>query len=1314
MQLKPPIELAVQGPRGLGQMFTVVPTLSGVGAMLLMMTSGGSGGGSRMWIAAIVFGVSLVGVVVGVVAGSGRRAQLDHLRREYLRHLGQSRRVVERSAQEQLAALRWRHPEPSGLWSLVPAGRLWECRADDPDFLHARVSVGTLNSAARLVRPEMKPLEDLEPLSAIALGRFLRAHSRVSGLPIAIDVKAFDRIQVRGAAEGATALVRAVVCQLAAFHSPAELRVAAVVSDKRREQWDWLKWLPHALHPGDLDAAGPVRLVVESLSALEELLVEDLAGREGHGGVLLPHTVVIVDGGDAPSTALLRRRPMSGVTRIDLSGVLVRDAGKVLSLQVAADGSLNRLQDDVATPQGAADGLSRTAASAVARQISPFRLVEQDGPVMASAVSSDLPAMLGIGDLEALDTRVTWRARSDRDRLRIPIGLTPEGELLFLDLKESAHHGMGPHGILIGGTGSGKSELLRTIVTALAATHSPTDLNFVLVDFKGGATFAGMEVLQHTSATITNLASELALVERMSDAVLGELDRRQEVLRKKVNGVADYASRYDYERARRQGAQLAPLPSLMIICDEFTELLKARPEFLDIFIKIGAIGRALGVHLLLATQKMEEGRLRGLDSYLGYRIGLRTDKPEDSRAVLGSPIANELPGEGGHGYLKPDATSLLRFRGGYISGPFRRPRALATPSEVASAGQHVVRYESAPVSAPQPAADPGLGGEPGFESAGAEPAVDQQITVYEMFLRRLRGQGQPAHAVWLPPLVTPPTLDGLLGGLAVDPRRGLCAATGGNLVIPIGIEDRPKEQRNDPLLLNLDGVGGNVLIVGGPQSGKTNLVRTMVAALALTHTPQEVQVFCLDFGGGGLLPLRDLPHVSGVAGRRDIDAVRRTVDEVTAIIDEREAVFAERGIDSMATWRRLRASGEVSDDPFGDVFLFVDGWFVLRDQFEAQEAAITELAGRGFNFGIHVIVTALRYVDVRAGLRELLPKRLELRLGDPTDSEIDRRVAPNVPLDRPGRGLAAGPYHYLTALPRVDGDQRADTVGDGLADLVARVGAAWTGPVARRVRMLPAVLPVAELHQAVDKTMTGTPIGINERRLAPVLLDSGQDPHLLIFGDSGCGKTNLLRHLIRETTERNQRDPRLSNTRAPRTAKLVVIDIKRSLLEFAQDQYMLRYLTSVGDIPGAVADLAEIMEERLPPADVTPTQLRDRSWWRGSAVHLVVDDYDLVAPGSLSPLAPLTRYLQQGADIGFHVTLARRASGGGRAVGEALVNQMRLMESPTLLMSGNPDELPFIGKLRNGPLPAGRARFTSRAGGTQLIQTVWREPQELL
>ena len=1302
-------ELVLESPPELSEPTTnyarylmVLPMLAGAGAMAFMFSMGGRGmGGSLGYVVGGLFGVSMLGMVlISMATGGGQKTQERNAeRRDYLRHLAQARRRTRRAAAQQREATRWRHPDPDALWSVAASRRLWERRTTDDDFGDLRVAVGPQQLAVQVVTPETKPLEDLEPMSAIALRRFVRAQSTVPDLPIAVSLRAFSRIVLRGGRETQLDLVRAMLCQAATFHAPDDLRMVVVTDPARRREWDWVKWLPHALHPRQVDAGGAVRLVFSDLAEAEDSLAEELTGRGRHhpdGAPLTtdPHVLVVLDGGEVSPTCQLAGTGLQGTTVLDLSGVVPRDAGHwLLCLDLTPD-TVTRHGPDADTGLGRPDRLSREQAAGLARQVAPFRLSsgqhsgDEGAPLSRGA---ELPDLLGIGDAGALDPAASWRSRSRRDQLRVPLGLDPDGNVVELDVKEAAQQGTGPHGLCIGATGSGKSELLRTVVAALAATHSSDELNFVLVDFKGGATFASLDALPHTSAVITNLADELPLVDRMRDALSGELTRRQEVLR----AAGNYVSRHEYDKARAAGEPLAPMPSLLIICDEFSELLSAKPDFIELFVMIGRLGRSLGVHLLLASQRLEEGKLRGLDTHLSYRIGLRTFSAAESRTVLGVNDAYELPNAPGHGYLKTDTQTLLRFRAAYVSGPYRRRGQVTRPQAVVQ--RQVSRYGVDYLAPPEPVSEPVPVIEP-------EPVDEgKQQTMLDVIVDRLRGQGTPAHQVWLPPLAEPPSLDELLPPLSADPRYGLCPVdwpARGQLRVPVGVVDRPYEQRRDPMMVELAGAGGNVVIVGGPQSGKSTILRSMLAALALTHTPREVQFFCLDFGGGALRSLDGLPHLSGVAGRRDTEAVRRTVAEVAAILDAREARFAELGIDSMASYRRHRASGQAADDPFGDVFLVVDGWGTLREDYEELEPTITNLAARGLGFGVHVVVTAARWAELRTNLRDLFGTRLELRLGDPSESEIDRRAAGNVPEKSPGRGLTRDKRHFLSAVSRVDGQHGVDDLAGATADLVARVREAWPGEPAPPVRRLPRILPVADLWRAIAPGDDGIPIGLNESQLAPVLLDLATEPHLTVFGDAECGKTNLLRLIARAITHRY----------TPDEARLVIADYRRGLLGAVEGDHLLEYAPSGQALSSCLAEVREALRNRLPGPDVTPAQLRERSWWRGPDLYLLVDDYDLVVTGMENPLSALMELLPQARDIGLHVVLTRRCGGLSRALYEPVLQRLRELDVPGLLMSGNRQEGQIFGSLRPGPQPPGRGILVRRRDGQQLIQTAWTEP----
>ena len=741
-----PPEIPPETGRRWQQAVMVLPMLGGSVAMAMMMGNGR--GGAMSYVVGGLFGVSSLAMLATSFGanGSPKKAEMMAARREYLRHLANLRKRVRQTAAAQRVGLFYRHPDPSRLWSTAASHRVWERRTSDPDFAVVRVGVGPQTLATPLIPPVTRPLEDLEPMTAGALRRFLDAYSVVPDLPVAVSLRGFARVFLRGPEADARALTRAVLTQLAVFHAPDDLIIAVCAGPDRRAMWEWVKWLPHNLHPSRVDALGQVRLVASSGEDLEKLLEDVIGNRPRFHPTAVPgsgpHVVIVLDGAHLRGATQLDDG-IAGVTVLDLDEQPPRLLDRsLLVLEVQPAGprpALHTYGMEHAADVGSPDRLTEEEAEAVPRRLAPLRLAatsrSADTPL---AAEMGLGELLGIADLDTFSVAQSWLPRPNRDRLRVPIGVGADGSAIELDLKESAQDGMGPHGLLIGATGSGKSELLRTLVLALAATHSSETLNFVLIDFKGGATFSSLDRLPHTAAVITNLADELPLVDRMVDAIDGELLRRQELLRRSGN----FASLRDYEKARVGGSALPVLPSLLVICDEFSELLSAKPDFIDLFVQIGRLGRSLGVHLLLASQRLEEGRLRGLDTHLSYRVGLRTFSALESRAVLGVPDAYELPRSPGHGYLKFGTEPLIRFKAAYVSGPYRRPGHRRPGVRGDDAEPQVLSYSTHYVPAPKPV-------RPAQAPPDETPAGQSMMDV---LVARLAGQGPPAHQVWLPPL----------------------------------------------------------------------------------------------------------------------------------------------------------------------------------------------------------------------------------------------------------------------------------------------------------------------------------------------------------------------------------------------------------------------------------------------------------------------------------------------------------------------------------------------------------------------------------
>ena len=1303
IQVQAPPELAPSD--GASSLLTsMLPMLGSVGAIVMVTVSNATPTG---FLTGGMFLLSSLGFVAanGWRQRAQRSAAVLSARREYLAYLTDLRQTVRVAGKQQRRAANWINPAPSALTFLAEERtRVWERSSDDADFLMVRVGTSDQPLCIELEAPELPPLTQLDPVAASAAHRFMISHEVQSNLPLAVSFRQYPTVEVTGDEESSRALVRGMLLNIATMHDPESVQIAIVADSSVLSQWEWAKWLPHTHSRTVTDGLGPARMIGSDAAEIESMLPSDLKERPRFGGDAtnpVPHVIIVTDGARiSPSDPIITEDGVGGVTVIDLParwGELEKPSVLRVALgqaDASGTGVSELIQLQTAARPFTADSVSLTEAEATARRLMPLYsgAVNLTSTRTTSAAQLELVDLLGLPDVRDVDFGTAWQGRLERDRLRVPIGQDMEGAPIVLDLKEAAQQGMGPHGLIIGATGSGKSEVLRTLVLSLALTHSPEQLNFVLIDFKGGATFAGMASMPHVSAVITNLGEELSLVDRMQDALQGEMTRRQELLRASGN----FVNVFEYEKARRAGrTDLAPLPALLIVADEFSEMLTAKPEFADTFVAIGRLGRSLQVHLLLSSQRLEEGKLRGLDTHLSYRIGLRTFSAAESRTVLGVPDAYTLPQSPGSGILKSDTETMTQFRAAYVSGPpKRRKRTVSATGEVADSSAEVELFTAAAVWRDEKA-------EPEVEAPVATEPEEKRST-FEIAVERMESLGPAAHRVWLPPLEVPASLDQLMPDLTVDPQLGLVSAGWrgqGNFTVPLGIVDIPLEQRRESLTVSLGGASGHMVVVGAPLSGKSTVARTLLVALSLAYTPQEVQFYVIDFGGGSFAGLANYPHVAGTATRSEPDIVRRMVAEVTSLVNDREVFFRQNGIDSIDTYRQRRAEGRY-DDGYGDIFLIVDGWATLRAEFEALESQIQAIAARGLTFGIHVVITANRWMEVRANIKDLIGTRLELRLGDPADSEFDRKQAANVPAGAPGRGLSPRKLHALTALPRVDGSGDASTLSDGIEDLVAKVSAAWTGAPGPKLRLLPDMVGLEEVRAVAGPSSRQILLGIDEATLGPIGIDPTSEPNLFLYGDADSGKSSMLRSYAHE----------IMRLYSPAEAKIFVIDYRRALLGEVPSDYLGAYLTSHDLAVGGMTELATFFSSRIPGPDVTAEQLHNRSWWKGAEGFILVDDYDLVATSQGNPLLPLAPLLAQASDLGLHVVLTRRVGGASRAAYDPIIQRFTDLGTTGILLSGSPEEGQLIGKVKAMPAVPGRAQLVSRDRGLITAQLAFVPP----
>lgn len=739
------------------------------------------------------------------------------------------------------------------------------------------------------------PLAETDADLDAALAAAIAQTARVTDTPVVYHWAPGSVLALVGPLEATRSVARAILAGLLIERSPSALRITIDSADPG--EWDWLAWVPHDVALGSV--AGGAELLVREIGDAPADAADHPGSTSGRPG--------------GPERTLLLAPTRRGFP----SGVQVFDLGELPS--PLPDGEL----------LGVWVTLDRGRAARLARSLAP----------LAIGQSGRRRGEVGLFDLIRAAPGLTSGTDSRCPDLRVPLGVDGDTDI-WLDLREPAADGDGPHGLLIGSTGSGKSELLRSVVLGLAWRHAPEQLAFVLADWKGGAAFDDVAGLPHVAGLMTNLGDDPLQVSRMVTSLRAELGRRQVVLR--AAGAESLAA------LRASTPQLAP-PALVVVIDEFGELLAAEPDVLDVLLACGRLGRSLGVHLLLSSQRLEEGRLRGLDSHLRYRICLRVSSAGESQAVIGSVRAAELPAEPGWGYLSVDGNTR-RFRAAHSSrpvAPVRRPEPV----------QHLVL----PTRQPRRAT---LG-----ETERARA------------VRLIVSLGRPrVPPVWHPPLPE------------VIARPDAAA---GSWSLGLGIADEVEHQCQPPWRLDLEACG-HVGVVGGPSSGVSTLLRGILTAGAESLSAGELVFVIADYGGLDRSGLQDLPQLLCLCGPEDPDLALAALRWAAQTVEARGQHARRLGITGPGGWRRAREAGELDPPPGdsgADVLVVVDGLARARDDVEDIDALLGVIASGGLRVRVRLVVAAQRWGDLRPGLRDLLGTRWEMRLTDSADSGFARNSA---------------------------------------------------------------------------------------------------------------------------------------------------------------------------------------------------------------------------------------------------------------------------------------------------------------------------------
>ena len=1321
-----PLALPEREPRNILMMIAIPALLVGiVGTLVVMYTSG---------VRSVQSGFFPMMGLVGFGAlmfsgrfGRGRRiswGEQERQRRIYLRQLDDDRDEIQRAAQEQRRSQLFVHADPQRLDTVIGGPRMWERRSTDSDFLDVRVGSGVQqasDAAVSLQWPEVPVGEELEPVTGGALRDFILEQSKIRGIGKVLSLRSKPGFSfVAESSAELHALTRALLCSLAVYHSPADLKLMVVT--RHPELWSWLVWLPHNQHDQMFDACGLRRLVFASPTELEDALDAELH-RKGRGpwlppsgasptsmpspmessaagSGLGPHWVIVDDNAGTPEQweGVTGQKGMVGITVLRLagrSGVGVGFDTEDQRFQLR-DGKLFHRDSFYAVP----DRLAESTASRFARAVARWSPTTAGELSQTDSQGGELLRALGIADPRRLDVDRLWaesRGRGDPKWAMVPVGVKPGGELQHVTLRAKDFGGFGFHSVVIGTSGSGKSEYFLSLCSGIALTHSPETFIVIFVDMKFESAAQDLEGFPHVAGSLSNLGKDdRHLADRMRKAINGEIHRRYRLF--KDAGARDAN---EYEEMRLAGRGLDPVPILLVIIDEYLELFIHHPEWIDLVIHIGQEGRGCNVFFTLGGQRLDLSSLSKAKSNIAFRVALRAETAEDSRDVIGSDAALHLPSrENGYALLKVGPRDLEQFRCFYVSAPFVLPRKVVKTNQtvaVSFSQPRTLTWEYQPLSQEDSAA----------LAVADEPDEPEEFLFHPDGFRKKKlvdvireslvsHSARPPHQIWLPPLEVSEPVDALVSSWRGKPWHVGYGQNPG-LIFPVGIVDIPDEhaQRVHVIDAEMD----NIMVVATAQRGKSTTLTTLMVSAALMYRPERVTFFCI---GAALYPVEELPHVAGVVSLSDAEGVSRAVATVEGVIRVREAAFKRYQIDVAEFRERRFGTGGATDpdDKFGDVFLVVDNFGDLYEKDPGTGDRLITLARQGLSYGVHVITSATAwFVGQKQGLLNVSNARIQLRLSNPDESQmgagIDHRKAARNTLDRPGFGLTRDAYELLVGVPEITG---ADGERVGTRQ-VGRIigGVAGTSKVETLAR-LPARVPLRQIFTAYADTadsaeLLNIPFAIGESALQPVALPARSVPNILVMGRQLCGKTTALAAFGQAIMARL----------APEQAQITILDPKTSLIGRVQGEHVRGYAYTPDDVDRVVAELAALLADRLPPPGLSQAELLNRQSWEGAHHFVLIDDEQELRPhggiAKAAATAPLWGYVERAREVGLHVVASRSPGNwAGISVMNPFLQRMTAARSPILFMDNDPASVKVFGRIPAQQLPPGRGLLVATDG----------------
>lgn len=1039
--------------------------------------------------------------------------------------------------------------------------RLWNHNDKQEDFLVVRLGTGTIPFQADIKIPKKKFEIQFDELSGKpALIR--DSYQNLLSVPVCIDIWRKGMIGVIGGANKAGAYLVAynMIAQLAANTCYTDLKMVFIYRQHSENggNWSFAKWLPHVWsedHKTRLIASDKAELgdICYELANVLRRRTEEQTGRKEYP---LPHYVIFVDDMELMQGELLERfiynpRPEYGITTILLAEKyedLPNSCEEIIQNDGRTSCFFHVSDEEERSKDLVFESVSKSQLEQLARRLCDVEVNEVTGNGEIPN-SLDFFEMYGVSTLEELQVLDRWKKNRNYENMRVPIGQKNGGSVCYLDIHEKYH---GPHGLVAGTTGSGKSETLQTYILSLAVNFSPDDIAFFIIDFKGGGMANLFSGLPHMAGQISNLSGNQ--VRRAMISIKSENMRRQRIFAQhNVNNINLYTKLY-----KKQEAEL-PIPHLFIIIDEFAELKREEPEFMKELISVAQVGRSLGVHLILATQKPSGTVDDNIWSNSKFRLCLRVQDKQDSNDMLHKPDAAYIT-QAGRGYLQVGNDEIYeQFQSGYSGAEY-----IDDPKQNKAASAVMMTLNGRPVMT-------------GADTRRKRSADVKAKTQLDAVIDYLACVAEQYHydrkmLLWLP--VLPQTL--YLEELVRDEswyRNGEWSVHSGawKLETVVGLYDDPANQAQEPLHVNFT-EGGHLAVCGMVATGKSTFLQTFLYAMIQQYSPKELNFYVLDYSSRMLLPFENAPHCGGVMIDTDEEKVKKFFFMLNDIMKERKLLFKGGNYSQYLQANRNK-------DTLPAILAVIDNYANFREKTGNQfDEEMLRISREGVGYGIFLVITAAGFGsnEIPGRVNDNIRTVISLEMGDKFKySELLRttRVEILPETDVKGRGLAyvhGNILEFQTALSvkAEDAYERTEIIEAKCRDM----NEAWKGAKARKIPMIPEQ-PV--FHELIEKeeyiraqqTKRFLPMGYLAQDASVYSVDLWNHFCYIIQGKSRSGKKNVLKTLLYAAAKKEN-------------AEVYLIDLKGRELKNTAEQLSVTYLSDEESVYEFFKTTVPVFKER--------------------------------------------------------------------------------------------------------------------------------------